>query len=41
MGLHLFAEGKPLGEGYSPFTAEKHTLVPPAVPEEESKAKTE
>lgn len=41
VGLQLFSDGKSVGEGYSPFTAEKLTVVPPAVPEEERKSKAE
>jgi len=38
VGLELLADGKPLGKGYSPFTAEKHSVnIPPGVPTAEDK----
>ena len=40
VGLQLFSDDKPVGEGYSPFTAEKHTVVPPTVPFPEDERKS-
>jgi hypothetical protein len=39
-GLQLFSDGKLVAQGYSPFTAEKHTVVPPSVPSPEDKRKS-